>query len=84
VGVAHVIPFATYNNPFNLNNFVVETIDFVHNIWKKNLPNNFMPHSVKENVVLVLNILFTKKSIIVDKEEMAHLLKEENHVMQWV
>jgi hypothetical protein len=25
-----------------------------------------------------------KKSIIVNKEEMAHLLKEKNHVMQWV
>jgi hypothetical protein len=25
-----------------------------------------------------------KKSIIVDKEEMAQLLKEENLVMQWV
>jgi hypothetical protein len=64
-----------------LNNLVVEIIDFAHNIWKKSLPNNFMPHNVKENAVLVLNILFTKKSITIDKEEMAHLLKEKNHVM---
>jgi hypothetical protein len=68
-----------------LNNYVVETVNFVHNIWKKTLPSNFMPHIVKENPILVLNILFTKKnSIIVNKEEMAHFLKEENHVMQWV
>jgi hypothetical protein len=40
-----------------------------------------MPCNVKENTVLVLKILFTKKSITIDKEEMAHLLKEKNHVM---
>jgi len=67
-----------------LNNFVVETIDFVHNIWKKSLPNYFMPHNVKENVVRFMNFYLLKNSIIVNKEEMAHLLKEENHVMKWV
>jgi hypothetical protein len=43
-----------------------------------------MLDNARENVVLIVNILFTEKSITIGKEEMAHLLKEENHVMQWV
>jgi hypothetical protein len=40
---------------------IVEIVDFVHNIWKKSLPSNFMPPNARESVKLVLNILFTEK-----------------------